>query len=1066
MPDIARLLAFLSASLLLLIAGSLPITHAQQPTYNRRAIDSASAQPPSPRRTASLFRAAALLDSGEQTVTANIWNNLGVALMRAAYKKKADPTHAIWSLAAFELSRRLDPLDRQPVADENLADLASKVPAVAALLANRPRGYWQPSPLLPTSSVGELALSHAKAGREDEALLFLWQSLQDADQHAPAAWLNLCIVMSKARKWLQRDPRSFHNATAVAHAACEHAHELYKKDGTPLMRDGRPPAVAENKDVFDSLREQHASDPERRDHLAHAKRVVQGHWVALKTDRWQLRKMLSEGIMPAPASSDRSSRSSRSSSGSSSGSGPTRRLAYVLGLHSEAVLLMRVFGRRSPRLKREALAYVRAASEASGLSRALTAAAEGGGSKDAFGRTYSFWPAADAEALLEIVKRDATDPRLPNPLLTATHGLIALAAAHDATAVRAPDAPALRSEARAAFTLTRALSPVDEVAAVGMRELEQLMATAAAAAASGSGSSTAGAEEEDEASLAGAAYDFDEAHVAGTDELHARLRRFLAMQRRAAAWVAGELAGDGEEPDAPPRVLLAALPNVGLGNQAIVAASFMAHALLTDRALFFLSPDLQCSDSEDGDDREGIRSHNALLCDAFDLVGEQRGRPLWRLVDVLERSKAPGRMANLHALVEPATVGGGGGSAASNYRALRLRPLPGQPQPAPGRYSTVEHLTCSADSPPPSSDAPAPGPRVLALKTPLWYVPLLELNGHGFREDIARLFSPSGAYVDGLSLELTGADAKGEEVMRDIFGPLLRFLLPPKRAILREARAFLRQHSLIAGAAGDAAASGARELMAVHVRVQDSTRDIAEAGRASYARLEASIKRCVASRVANLTGISSSGATSATSTAAAAAAAPAPKRVGVLVASDKASLRTRLVAGFRASAGVAAAGHYAPPAGSFLGDAASRNTANGWRTAAVELLALAHATHLLQAGNHAFSSFGMTAAHLLPHETKQTALSHPCDEEWGAAAGEAECIAQEHPQPWLNLRWPVLDSAAERKRVGCTLRDANGVAMPLVHRLQARGAMELNCPELHAMARRQKLFRNQQKEEL
>ena len=65
-----------------------------------------------------------------------------------------------------------------------------------------------------------------------------------------------------------------------------------------------------------------------------------------------------------------------------------------------------------------------------------------------------------------------------------------------------------------------------------------------------------------------------------------------------------------------------------------------------------------------GDDREGIRSHNALLCNAFDLVGEQRGRPLWRLVDVLERSKAPGRMANLHALVEPATVGGGGGSAA------------------------------------------------------------------------------------------------------------------------------------------------------------------------------------------------------------------------------------------------------------------------------------------------------------------------------------------------------------------------------------------------------------------
>ena len=41
---------------------------------------------------------------------------------------------------------------------------------------------------------------------------------------------------------------------------------------------------------------------------------------------------------------------------------------------------------------------------------------------------------------------------------------------------------------------------------------------------------------------------------------------------------------------------------------------------------------------------------------------------------------------------------------------------------------------------------------------------------------------------------------------------------------------------------------------------------------------------------------------------------------------------------------------------------------------------------------------------------------------------------------------------------GRGLRDPRGVAMPLVHRLQARGAMELTCPELHAMARRQGLL--------
>ena len=33
-----------------------------------------------------------------------------------------------------------------------------------------------------------------------------------------------------------------------------------------------------------------------------------------------------------------------------------------------------------------------------------------------------------------------------------------------------------------------------------------------------------------------------------------------------------------------------------------------------------------------------------------------------------------------------------------------------------------------------------------------------------------------------------------------------------------------------------------------------------------------------------------------------------------------------------------------------------------------------------------------------------------------------------------------------------------GVARPLVHRLQAMGAMELICPELHMMAKRQRLL--------
>ena len=58
------------------------------------------------------------------------------------------------------------------------------------------------------------------------------------------------------------------------------------------------------------------------------------------------------------------------------------------------------------------------------------------------------------------------------------------------------------------------------------------------------------------------------------------------------------------------------------------------------RALLLHAPDLQCADDRDGDDREGVRSHDNLLCDAFDLVGEAQGRhPLWRLPQVLARSR-------------------------------------------------------------------------------------------------------------------------------------------------------------------------------------------------------------------------------------------------------------------------------------------------------------------------------------------------------------------------------------------------------------------------------------------
>ena len=1014
---------------------------AQDGTYTQRAIAEANKHATT-KGVLSLFRAAAHLDGYAKTGF-DVWNNIGVSLLRAA-KDEVPPmmgaasSHAIWAAASFELAKRLDPLGRLKVIDENLEILKAQEPEVATLLANRPRGYWRAGPLMPTTSVGEISLVHAKAGREDEALLFLWQGLQDLDRRSPSTWLNFGIMMNKARKWVQHDPKQFYNATAIALAAVEHALDMYMKDGTPRNKDGLPPPIAENQMVLDSLRKQAAGDPHKLAHAMYAKRVVhQGHWPILKSDRWQLRRSLSAGA-PLDLGGD--------------ALGPTELIAHVLGLFSEAVLLMRVYGPRNPRLKRSALALIRAAVEAAGLMPAVHAAERGAGT-----------------AAINTAIEDCTDRALANPLLTVTYGLIASAARHDAVAGAASDAAELRAEALAAYRLTEVIAPGDETARVGRADLARDKASDEAriakaekehAVARGSrGGASSGADDDTV---------WDPAHVGGTSALHARLREYLAMQRRATSWLAGDDDSDlhklldlpQDEREWTPRVLVYELPNVGLGNQVIGVVSALAHAILTDRALLVHAPDLQCSDEENGDDGEGVQSHNALLCEAFDFVGEDGGeRPLWRLVEVVERSRSSARLQRLYWLMGGNTAAGagkakgsvaagaekakGGGtekakgaSAPSSYRAYNLRPLP-------GRTPAVEALTCAADEPPrdrtfavgeaiAADVAEGGGPRMLAIKTPLWYVPLLELNAN-FKDEISRLFAPIDPYVDGVDGTIS------VEPLYDVFGPLLRFLLRPRPPIQKAAAAFIDTLVPPGGA------RAATELIALHVRVQDSTHDThaERGGPASYARLERAAKRCAANRLANVTKTAPEGA--------------AP-RVAVLVASDHASLRERLVRELRGSAGVSAASFYQADKGAFNGDAASRKSASGFRTAAIELLTLGHATQLIQAGNNGFSSFGMTAAHMLPHPTVTHMLNHPCDEMWRTQAGEADCILQEHPQPWLNLRWYVADTHAERKRVSCALMDTHGVQQPLVHRLQARGAMELICPEVHMMARRQGLF--------
>ena len=79
------------------------VAQSQAKSYTDRAIEAANKREKT-KIVLSLFHAAAHLESHDAP---SAWNNLGVALMRAASDDGADPSCAIWSLASFELSRRV-----------------------------------------------------------------------------------------------------------------------------------------------------------------------------------------------------------------------------------------------------------------------------------------------------------------------------------------------------------------------------------------------------------------------------------------------------------------------------------------------------------------------------------------------------------------------------------------------------------------------------------------------------------------------------------------------------------------------------------------------------------------------------------------------------------------------------------------------------------------------------------------------------------------------------------------------------------------------------------------------
>jgi hypothetical protein len=244
-----------------------------------------------------------------------------------------------------------------------------------------------------------------------------------------------------------------------------------------------------------------------------------------------------------------------------------------------------------------------------------------------------------------------------------------------------------------------------------------------------------------------------------------------------------------------------------------------------------------------------------------------------------------------------------------------------------------------------------------------------------------------------------------------------------------------------------------RLLLGVHVRVQDSTHQThaAARGRASLAKLETSVFRCAENRIVH-----------AAAEALHQRSARANAGIAVFVASDHHGVRQRLVERLRGVRGVRTAMWYDPPAAAFEGDTASRTTVAGQIAAAVELAILGRADHLLQSGNHGFSSYSATAAGFSVGLRSQFIVSHPCDEivrMQSTSDSFPDCLEQLHPQPWLNLRWPDQDTPFERRRVSCPLHASNGTRQPLVRRLESKKAMELICPDLLDMASAEKRMR-------
>ena len=354
----------------LLLLGALLAGAASGATHRERALSQAR----SGEDASATFRAAVFLD--DTKAGAESWHDLAVSLMRVAARgpprsRDSSPAdarearraarHGLWSLACFQLSTLLDPLQLKVTpsnAKDNLATLLDLSPDARRLsrLDAPPPGYWHGNGLI----VHDLGVAVAKSARQAESVLWFWRQILLDEREAPVAWLNLAVALNQARKWAESNER-FYALSHVALAAFERALSLYRLKGAKEV-DGVPVGgMRDNWQVYKSLEEQVQQDPDRGTHRAAAEAVTARlDWPAMRVDRWQWRRE-TEGSLP-PRKPPPAATAPQLDE--------VRQRRKALALWAEGVLMARVYGWGSTRLKLEALAFLRAAAEV--LTRTLT----------------------------------------------------------------------------------------------------------------------------------------------------------------------------------------------------------------------------------------------------------------------------------------------------------------------------------------------------------------------------------------------------------------------------------------------------------------------------------------------------------------------------------------------------------------------------------------------------------------------------------------------------------------------------------------------------------------------